>query len=70
MTDDEFTKLSQAIRAGIDDAYRLGIGAAITLADEQLTQHPHDRPLQALIAALRQLSAQTALIPRKPKEQP
>lgn len=71
MNDHEFANISRAVREAIDDAYRLGIGAAIKVADEQLAHHPHNVPLEAVIVALRRLSAQAALLPPPtPKEQP
>ena len=70
MNDDEFANISRVVREAIDDAYRLGIGAAIKIADEQHTRHPHDHPLAELIDVLRRLSAQAALLPRNPEETP
>ncbi len=70
MNDQEFANISRVVREAIDDAYRLGIGAAIKIAHEQHTRHPQDQPLAELIDALRRLSAQAALLPRNPEETP
>ena len=56
MTDDDFPKVAAAVRGGINDAYRLGLGVAIQTLEEYRTRTTDPYTFEAVLAHLRELS--------------
>ena len=56
MTEDEFPIVAAAVRSGINDAYRLGLGVAIQTLEEYRTRTTDPYTLEAVLAHLRELS--------------
>lgn len=53
---DEFPKVAAAVRSGINDAYRLGLGVAIQTLEEYRTRTTDPYTFEAVLAHLRELS--------------
>ena len=56
MNDDHFPEVAAAVRSGINDAYRLGVGAAIQILCEYRTLTTDPATWDAAIAHLQHLS--------------
>lgn len=56
MTDDQFPEIAAAVRRGVNDAYRLGLGAAIRILCEYRTFTTDPATLDAATAHLQDLS--------------
>lgn len=56
---DEFPAIAQAVREGINDAYRLGMGTAISVLCEYRGRTTDPITLDAAIAHLQMLSVRT-----------
>jgi hypothetical protein len=53
---DEFPKVAAAVRSGINDAYRLGLGVAIATIEEYRDRTSDPNTIEAVLAHLRDLS--------------
>lgn len=56
MTDDQFPEIAAAVRHGINDAYRLGLGAAIRILCEYRAFTTDPATLDAAMAHMQHLS--------------
>ena len=56
MSDDQFPAIAAAVRSGINDAYRLGLGAAIRILCEYRTLTTDPTTWDAAVAHLQHLS--------------